>query len=201
MKISERLMELAATHGWDDIALKSIVEAIEQVEQTHDEANIDQIPGYKALQRIKHISTTFGTIATLPEIARLSTDAVAEIESRYVQRNKPSRSEGVYRETDAEGKMDNLNKPTERHSVDCVQEKTVVQPSSALRFDFADALKRADNVFHKYREDQPKWWRRMDGTPILNDVAVRMAQEIISAYMLGVSHGADQRRAQDKSGC
>lgn len=95
MKISERLLELAATHGWDDIALKSIVEAIEKLEQTHDEASIDQIPGYKALQRIKHISTTFGTIATLPEIARLSTDAVAEIESRYVQRNNPSRSIAV----------------------------------------------------------------------------------------------------------
>lgn len=106
--------------------------------------------------------------------------------------------------------MNDLNKPTERRSVDtindnsdghCAQEKTVVPPSSALQFDFADALKRADNVLQKYREDQPKWWRRMDGTPILNDVAVRMAQEIISVYRLGVSHGADQQHAKGKSGC
>ena len=42
--------------------------------------------------------------------------------------------------------------------------------------DFVKALKIAEGVFEKYRTDQPKWWRRMDGTPILNDVAVRMAE-------------------------
>ncbi|AOJ10372.1 hypothetical protein WS71_24500 [Burkholderia mayonis] len=44
---------------------------------------------------------------------------------------------------------------------------------------FIDALKIADDVFEQYRQDQPKWWRRMDGTPILNDVAVRMAEAYI----------------------
>lgn len=42
--------------------------------------------------------------------------------------------------------------------------------------DFVRALKIAEGVFEQYRKDQPKWWRRMDGTPILNDVAVRMAE-------------------------
>lgn len=41
---------------------------------------------------------------------------------------------------------------------------------------FVDALKIAEAVFEQYQKDQPKWWRRMDGTPILNDVAVRMAE-------------------------
>lgn len=42
--------------------------------------------------------------------------------------------------------------------------------------DFVRALKIAEGVFEQYGKDQPKWWRRMDGTPILNDVAVRMAE-------------------------
>lgn len=41
---------------------------------------------------------------------------------------------------------------------------------------FVDVLKIAEGVFEQYRKDQPKWWKRMDGTPILNDVAVRMAE-------------------------
>lgn len=41
---------------------------------------------------------------------------------------------------------------------------------------FVEALKIAEGVFEQYRKDQPKWWKRMDGTPILNDVAVRMAE-------------------------
>lgn len=45
---------------------------------------------------------------------------------------------------------------------------------SALNF--VDALKIAESVFEQYHKDQPKWWKRMDGTPILNDVAVRMAE-------------------------
>ncbi len=42
--------------------------------------------------------------------------------------------------------------------------------------DFVGSLKIAEAVFAQYRIDQPKWWKRMDGTPILNDVAVRMAE-------------------------
>jgi hypothetical protein len=36
--------------------------------------------------------------------------------------------------------------------------------------EFADFLEVADKVFGQYRADQPKW-KRMDGTPILNDIA------------------------------
>ena len=42
--------------------------------------------------------------------------------------------------------------------------------------EFADFLEVAGKVFGQYRADQPKWWKRMDGTPILNDIAVRMAR-------------------------
>ena len=48
-------------------------------------------------------------------------------------------------------------------------------------FGFVAALAVADRVFTQYREDQPKWWKRMDGTPILNDVSVRMAQAFLEA--------------------
>jgi hypothetical protein len=48
--------------------------------------------------------------------------------------------------------------------------------------DFVESLKIAESVFEKYRNDQPKWWRRMDGTPILNDVAVRMAEAFRDHY-------------------
>jgi hypothetical protein len=41
--------------------------------------------------------------------------------------------------------------------------------------DYLSSLDIAQNVLEKYQRDQPKWWKRMDGTPILNDVAVRMA--------------------------
>ena len=42
-----------------------------------------------------------------------------------------------------------------------------------------DAMKIAEGVFDQYRKDQPKWWKRMDGTPILNDITVRMAQAFV----------------------
>ena len=56
------------------------------------------------------------------------------------------------------------------------------RPISALvvhPLDFVIALKIAERVFEQYSKDQPKWWKRMDGTPILNDVAVRMAQAFV----------------------
>lgn len=46
--------------------------------------------------------------------------------------------------------------------------------------DFVKALEIAKGVLEQYRQDQPKWWKRMDGTPILNDVAVRMAEAFIA---------------------
>lgn len=48
------------------------------------------------------------------------------------------------------------------------------EPAPAL--DFVAALKIAEGVFEQYRQDQLRWWKKMDGTPILNDVAVRMAE-------------------------
>lgn len=41
---------------------------------------------------------------------------------------------------------------------------------------FVEALAIAEGVLARYKQDQPKWWKRMDGTPIVNDIAVRMAQ-------------------------
>lgn len=48
-------------------------------------------------------------------------------------------------------------------------------PSEKPAMDFVEALAIANGVFDQYKADQLKWWKRMDGTPILNDVAVRMA--------------------------
>lgn len=48
--------------------------------------------------------------------------------------------------------------------------------------DFIDALNIATGVFDQYKIDQLKWWKKMDGTPILNDVAVRMAMEFVHAW-------------------
>lgn len=44
---------------------------------------------------------------------------------------------------------------------------------------FVEALKLAESVMEQYRLDKPKWWKRMDGTPILNDVSVRMAEAFL----------------------
>ena len=49
-------------------------------------------------------------------------------------------------------------------------------------FGFVQLLKVATRVFEQYRTDQPKMWARMDGTPILNDVAVRMAEAFGKAF-------------------
>ena len=46
---------------------------------------------------------------------------------------------------------------------------------------FIEALAVAQEVFDQYKIDQPKWWRRMDGTPILNDLPVRMAAAFVEA--------------------
>lgn len=50
---------------------------------------------------------------------------------------------------------------------------------------FVEALRIAQSVLDQYKRDQPKWWRRMDGTPILNDVAVRMAEAFVRADAVG----------------
>jgi hypothetical protein len=46
-----------------------------------------------------------------------------------------------------------------------------------VKTDFVICLKLAEEAFEQYKEAHPKWWRRMDGTPILNDVAVLMAEK------------------------
>ena len=42
-------------------------------------------------------------------------------------------------------------------------------------FDFHRALQIANGVMEQYKADMPQWWKRMDGTPILNDLPVIMA--------------------------
>jgi len=44
---------------------------------------------------------------------------------------------------------------------------------------FIDALKITEGVMEQYRQKHPKWWKRMDGTPILNDLPVLMAQAFV----------------------
>lgn len=51
-----------------------------------------------------------------------------------------------------------------------------VAPEARVGLDFIEALFIANGVFDQYKVDQYKWWHTMDGTPILNDVAVRMAE-------------------------
>jgi hypothetical protein len=63
-------------------------------------------------------------------------------------------------------------------------------------FGFVEALKVATRVFDKYKQDQPSMWKRMDGTPILNDVAVRMAEAFLTAirceFLCGVHADLDK---------
>ena len=54
------------------------------------------------------------------------------------------------------------------------------QPKS---LDFISALKLVDDVFAQYKIDYPKWWKRMDGTPILNDIPVRIAQRLVGTSL------------------
>lgn len=47
--------------------------------------------------------------------------------------------------------------------------------------DFVESMEIARGVLAQYKLDHLKWWRRMDGTPILNDLAVRMAIAFLKA--------------------
>lgn len=42
--------------------------------------------------------------------------------------------------------------------------------------DFIRALAVADKVFELYKIEEYKWWRKLDGTPMLNSLSVRMAE-------------------------
>lgn len=46
---------------------------------------------------------------------------------------------------------------------------------------YLEALMIADGVMDQYKHDHPKWWKRMDGTPILNDLPVCMAKQFAAA--------------------
>lgn len=68
------------------------------------------------------------------------------------------------------------------------------------QLDFISAMKIATGVFDQYKVDQLKWWKRMDGTPILNDVAVRMAEafrDAIESSPLLPQQGREQTDSLD----
>ena len=44
---------------------------------------------------------------------------------------------------------------------------------------FLGALKISQGVLSQYKQDCFQWWQKMDGTPILNDLSVRMAEAFI----------------------
>lgn len=62
--------------------------------------------------------------------------------------------------------------------------------------DFVQALKIADGVFKQYQVDNLQWWKRMDGTPILNDISVRMAEAFCKAILC--SKDAGLAKAQER---
>ena len=42
---------------------------------------------------------------------------------------------------------------------------------------FVEALQIANSVLDQYKTERYKWWKRMDGSPVLNDIAVRMGEK------------------------
>src|SRR5208283_1415179 len=85
------------------------------------------------------------------------------------------------------GTCDRSDYPHRRNQVGtCVNWQPVAEPPSATAakcqptpptatFGFTEALALADTVLATYKAEQYAWWKRMDGTPMLNDIAVRMA--------------------------
>ncbi len=47
--------------------------------------------------------------------------------------------------------------------------------------DFVEALKIAEGVMSYYKTNHPIWYRRMEGTPILNDIPCLMAEAFVAA--------------------
>jgi hypothetical protein len=43
---------------------------------------------------------------------------------------------------------------------------------------YVDALKIAEAGMAEYKRRHPDWWKRMDGTPILNDLPVVIAETL-----------------------
>jgi hypothetical protein len=58
--------------------------------------------------------------------------------------------------------------------------------------DFVTALQIATSVLEKYKADRPKRWRRLDGTPILNDLAVRFAEIMTNLEPKALEGGKDR---------
>ena len=52
---------------------------------------------------------------------------------------------------------------------------------------FHNALQRVKKIFSEYRQDWPKWGKRLDGTPALNDLPVRIAAAFSELYTHPVS--------------
>lgn len=68
-------------------------------------------------------------------------------------------------------------------SLDCLELAALNKHLSSRKLDFVAAIKIAEGVMGKYREEQPKWWKRMDGTPIINDLPTRMAVAFVEAQL------------------
>lgn len=45
---------------------------------------------------------------------------------------------------------------------------------------FVEALKVSQGVLETYKQNYPKFWLKLDGTPILNDLSVRMAEAFVA---------------------
>jgi hypothetical protein len=66
-------------------------------------------------------------------------------------------------------------------------------------FDFAAALRIAENVLQGYKRDHPRWWALMEGSPRLNDIAVRMAAAFLQSEVARNAEAASARAiAADK---
>ena len=69
--------------------------------------------------------------------------------------------------------------------------RQAVEGDSESIIGFHNALQRVKKIFSEYRQDWPKWGKRLDGTPALNDLPVRIAAAFSELYTQPVSFGAD----------
>ena len=74
----------------------------------------------------------------------------------------------------AEGHWGEPETPSDGHRLESDVDEEA-HPDEHAAFGYVAALKIALGVMDQYKAEQPKWWKRMDGTPILNDLPVRMA--------------------------
>src|SRR5258708_3967522 len=80
--------------------------------------------------------------------------------------------------------LDKIGQGNSSEAIDRIlaKEKTVdrMRPGGDQVSDFVTCLRLAQEVFEQYKIDHPNWWKRRDGTPILNDVSVLMAAKFVS---------------------